>query len=418
MTVASFASVDRPALPAELARVATNRDESLFADDLAERHDELTERLRGERVLVIGGAGSIGAATLELLAGFRPQALHVVDQSENNLAELVRHLRSRPGGLAVPDFRTLPIDFGSSLMLRWLREQRPYRYVLNFAAIKHVRSEKDVCSVLHMLDTNVVKLARLLTWLEDRGGTERFFCVSTDKAANPVNLMGATKRLMEHVVFSRSSARSFAGHATSARFANVAFSDGSLLHGMLRRIEKRQPLAAPRDTRRYFVSLEEAGQICALAAICAPPSHLLIPRLDPASDLQDLVAVGIRVLELHGYEPRTYDNPRELHENWEHDLSLGCYPLLTTPLDTAGEKPYEEFVGDGESSVEVGLRNLLAVPYRPAPPNSVQRMLTAVQALLADASLPVSKELLVDLVGQVVPEFAHRDSVRQLDDRM
>src|SRR5213075_197665 len=204
--------------------------------------------------------------------------------------ELVRDLRGRPSGLSVRDFRTLPLDFGSATMRRYLLDAEPYSLVLNFAAVKHVRSEKDSYALLHMFDTNVLKATRLLDWLVERGGVHTYFSVSTDKAANPVNLMGASKRLMELAMFSHdATTRGMA--IRSARFANVAFSDGSLLDGWLRRLEKRQPLAAPRSTQRYFISLRESGQLCLLAALCAPPAHVVIPRLDSAAHLRALEGI-------------------------------------------------------------------------------------------------------------------------------
>ena len=296
---------------ASLSSLATGRSESLFAADVESRREELLPRLGGRRILVVGGSGSIGTATVAAIAAYRPQSLHVVDQNENTLAELVRTLRSDPAGLAVPDFRCLPIDFGSTIMQRMLRESPAYDYVLNFAALKHVRSEKDVCSLLQMLDTNLLKQTRLLRWLAEKGGLNRYFCVSTDKAANPVNLIGHSKRAMEHVVFSGEIAPALIAETVSARFANVAFSDGSLLDGFLKRLQKRQPLAVPRQTRRYFISLVEAGQICLLAAFSAPHRHTLVPRLDPAADLHDLQDVAEAVLRCAGFEPALYHDEAE-----------------------------------------------------------------------------------------------------------
>jgi FlaA1/EpsC-like NDP-sugar epimerase len=234
----------------DLARLATGREKELFTEDIDRFRTELTQRIGGSRILVIGGAGSIGAATVRSLVPFGARSLHVVDQNENTLVELVRDLRSRFDASKLPDFRTLPLNFGSPIMERFLMEEEPYDFVLNFAALKHVRSEKDCCSILQMLDTNVVKPAYLLKWLVNRGGLRGYFCVSTDKAANPVNLMGASKRLMEHVIFSGEVAECRDVKITSARFANVAFSDGSLLQGWLMRLSQGQPLAVPRDTRR------------------------------------------------------------------------------------------------------------------------------------------------------------------------
>ena len=199
----------------ELAVLATGRSSDLFSGDLQQRHEEIRKHLAEKTVLVIGGAGSIGSSTVEALTAFAPRSLHVVDTNENGLAELVRDLRSRREGLRIADFRTLPLDFGSLIFRRFLDEQEPYDYVLNFAALKHVRSEKDVYSLLQMLDTNVLKPVRLLRWLQDKEARGAYFCVSTDKAANPVNLMGASKRLMEHAIFSGEVAPDLEARITS-----------------------------------------------------------------------------------------------------------------------------------------------------------------------------------------------------------
>jgi FlaA1/EpsC-like NDP-sugar epimerase len=400
-----------------LSALVTGRSTSMFAGDFAARRDEIAERVAGKRVLVIGGAGSIGAATVHALMPFAPGALHVVDQNENGLAELVRDLRSGPG-VATGDLRTLPIDFGSAAMHRLLRSEAPYDLVLNFAALKHVRSEKDVYSLLQMLDTNVLKCVRLLAWLGECGQPLRYFCVSTDKAANPVNLMGASKRLMEHVVFSGEAVPLPQAHITSARFANVAFSDGSLLQAFLLRLQKGQPLAAPRATRRYFVSLQEAGEICLLAAACAPDRHLLVPRLDAVVDLVLLEDVAARVLHHHGFEPRVYQDEQTAKAQLASDVRDGAYPLLLTSLDTSGEKPYEEFVGNGEIVTDIGLAKLQAVAYQATAPGAVSRLTTRLAASLTDVDVPIAKQDIVRWIGDVIPQFRHVETGQGLDDRM
>jgi FlaA1/EpsC-like NDP-sugar epimerase len=402
----------------ELSALVTGRARSLFAADLAARQDDVAGGVEGRRVLVIGGAGSIGAATVRALLPFRAEALHVVDQSENNLAELVRDLRSTHDPVALAGLRAWPLDFGSTAMHRLLLREPPYDLVLNFAALKHVRSEKDVYSLQQMLDTNVLKCARLLRWLAGYRRPFTYFCVSTDKAANPVNLMGASKRLMEHVAFSGEAVDLPLARVTSARFANVAFSDGSLLHGFLQRLQKRQPLAAPRDTRRYFVSLEEAGHICLLAAVCAPHAHVLVPRLDAAVDLVLLEDVATLVLRHHGFEPSRYDDADSARLRCESDIAAGRWPLVLTALDTSGEKPYEEFVGAGESAVEIGMDRLRAVPYRRGAAGAVAALLSRLEAALTDVAVPLDKQDIVGWIGEVVPEFRHVETGRSLDDRM
>jgi FlaA1/EpsC-like NDP-sugar epimerase len=401
-----------------LSHLATGRTESLFADDVESRREELSSRIRGSRVLIVGGAGSIGAATVAAVAAYRPRSLHVIDHNENTLVELVRTLRSDPAGLSVPDFRCLPIDFGSTIMQRMLREEAAYDYVLNFAALKHVRSEKDVCSLLQMLTTNLIKQTWLLRWLAEKKGLKRYFCVSTDKAANPVNLMGASKRAMEHVVFSGETSPSLTAETVSARFANVAFSDGSLLDGFLRRLQKGQPLAVPRETRRYFISLVEAGQICLLAAFCAPHRHTVVPRLDPASDLHDLQSVAEAVLRRAGFQPAIYGDESEARTRVPADLEAGRYPLLLAPLDTSGEKPYEEFLGENETAVEIGMRQLLAIHYLPAPRGTVATLIAELERYVANADVPVDKATIVARLAAAVPQFHHVETGKTLDHRM
>jgi FlaA1/EpsC-like NDP-sugar epimerase len=396
------------------SEVATGRPSDFFEEDWRTRRCEIDAVIRGRRVLVIGGAGSIGSATVKLIADFQPGTLHVVDPNENNLAELVRDLRSREQGLGVRDFRTLPIDFGSPIMRRFVASEAPYDLILNFAAIKHVRSEKDTCSLLQMLETNVIKPARFLQWMRDRGTDSAYFSISTDKAANPVNLMGASKRLMEHVLFAEGGN----SRRMSSRFANVAFSDGSLLASFLKRLEKRQPIACPEDTRRFFISMREAGEICVLAAACAPSRSIAIPRMDAQNDLRPLDQIAATFLSLQGFEPRIYRDEQEARMKTGDDLRSGYYPLLLTPLDTAGEKPYEEFVGDGEEVDEFGMSNLLAVRYSAVPAESVVTFVNEVEGLIAEPNLSIEKQDLVRMMGVVVPELRHNEQRTHLDQRM
>jgi FlaA1/EpsC-like NDP-sugar epimerase len=393
-----------------LEAAVVGRDASFLAEDYLAGRPTIEAAVTGRRVLVVGGAGSIGAMATELLCAFHPVALHVLDVDENGLAELVRDFRSR--GLAPPDLRALPLDYGSPVVERLLRESPPYDLVMNFAALKHVRSEKDVYSLLSMIDTNVVKHATFLGWLARDRHAERYFAVSTDKAANPTSLMGASKRLMEDVVFA-----SPAAVATSARFANVAFSNGSLLQSFLLRLAKRQPLAVPRDTRRYFISIREAGEICLLAAAVARHGHVLVPRLDPETDLQPLERVAAATLRHFGFEPALYEDVAAAFPRVPDEMTAGRYPLVLTPLDTSGEKPYEEFWGEDESPLEVGLKHLLAVPHVPPPPETLSVALRRLAGLVAEATRAADKADVVETIGRVVPTFRHRETGRSLDDR-
>jgi FlaA1/EpsC-like NDP-sugar epimerase len=401
-----------------LARTVLGRrpDQEYFRDDCQVRSEQLTEALRDRRILVIGGAGSIGGETVALLAAFQPTSLHVVDVNENALAELVRDLRSRGTGLKVPDFRALPLDFGSPVMRRFLAEEDPYDLVLNFAALKHVRSEKDICSLLQLLDTNVLKVARLLRWMYEGGATSRFFSVSTDKAANPVSLMGASKRLMEEVAF---TATEKGVAVSSARFANVAFSNGSLLASFITRLAKRQPLAAPVDTRRFFVTLEEAGRLCLLAAVSCPGGHIVVPGAEFRAVDHRLEDVAVAFLRAHGLQARIYEDEAAARLGVETDLAVDRYPLLLTRRDTSGEKAYEEFVGDGEQTVSLGFHELEGIPFRSAANMEGHRaFLSELEALVGDPARDVKKADLIESMRTVLPGLAHVETGKTLDGRM
>jgi FlaA1/EpsC-like NDP-sugar epimerase len=369
-------------------------------------------------VLVVGGAGSIGSATIRQLVRYRPESVHVVDQNENSLVELVRDLRSGTDPLQVPDFRTLPLDYGAPVMERFLASVPSYDMVLNFAAHKHVRSEKDVCSLLQMLDTNIVKQARFLGWLRRYGHGTRTFAVSTDKAAFPVNLMGASKRLMEHVIFSEGMDKLRNRVTTSARFANVAFSNGSLLEGFLHRLAKRQPFALPRATRRFFVSLDESAHLCLLAASLFPDRHLAIPALDERRDLIELEEVGVKVLAHFGYKAVIFEDEAAAKENLAALEAKQKYPVLLTALDTSGEKAFEEFVGDGEQSVDLKFKALRGVPYRSVPPATLEDVVARLSDLIHDASKVIGKTEIVSIIAKTIPEFKHVETGKSLDQTM
>jgi FlaA1/EpsC-like NDP-sugar epimerase len=342
----------------------------------------------------------------------------VVDQNENDLAELVRYLRNKIGDLSSTDFRTFPLDFGSLIMFRFLTEMPAYDFVLNFAALKHVRSEKDVYSLLRMYDVNLVKAARFFGWLSKRQASFRYFCVSTDKAADPVNLMGASKHLMERLIFSDEFLTCSTQTAASARFANVAFSKGSLLESFLIRLNNRQPLAVPEKTLRYFISPEESGQICVLAAFCAPNRHVLIPALEAGSDLVELEEVADMVLHQFGLRPQRYKDELLAKDSVQVDLEKGCYPVLLTPLDTSGEKPYEEFVGDGEKTVDIGMTVLLGIEHEPKPTGPLMSFIQFLEETMSRSETPITKGDIVERVKCLIPNFKHRETEKNLDERM
>lgn len=400
--------------------IATGRDGSLFQTDIDQSEEALHEAISGKRVLAIGGAGSIGSSTVLQIAMRGPDTLHVVDQNENSLAELVRQLRSQPDLWSARDFQTLPLDFGSASMRHFLGSQEPYDLVLNFAALKHVRSEKDPFSTLQMFETNLLKQERFMRWLSETGFEGRLFTVSTDKAANPSSMMGASKRAMEHVLFNSRAAAALPGIKTSARFANVAFSNGSLLQGFQNRLSRFEPLAVPRDTRRYFVSLRESGELCVIAAVLAPDRTIVIPRLDPEKHLVLLQTIAERFLSRHGYEAVYNEDELEACRSAKREAKEGRWPLLLTTLDTSGEKPYEEFMTEREQTREIGLPNLHVVDYLAADQLAIEAMLRKTEALMDNYSVQRLKERLKAVIALVEPGFlsTHKDASANLDQRL
>lgn len=399
------------------------REDSFFAQDLHAAAAELSAMIKGARILFIGGAGSIGFQTLRTVAHFGPKTLHVVDHNENALAELVRTLRSSGQPLRVDDLLTMPIDYGGEPFRLWLKAQpRPYDHVFNFAALKHVRSEKDPYSILAMLDTNVLKLARLSKQLADHAGLKRLFCVSTDKAANPSSMMGATKRLMEHAMFSPSLGWSEKPSITSARFANVAFSNGSLLQSWGNRLALNQPMACPEGCRRFFVALPESGHFCTLAGMAGEAGNIMVPALDPKDHLMLLQDVAGWFLEAQGLTPHYTHDEAEATGQVEELAAKGRWPVLLTPLDTAGEKPYEEFVGANESVHPTRWGSLCRVPYlAPADPTSFPTFLDDLTAIMAsDGDCPLTGNNLKDAISRVEESFAqtHVVSTKSLDQRI
>lgn len=400
------------------------RNTSLFEEDLDASDELLRATIAGSRILLIGGGGSIGFQTLRTLLRYEPASVHVVDHNENALAELVRTLRSSANPFRVAELTTLPFDFGGSPFRLWFEaEQTAFDHVLNFAALKHVRSEKDPFSTLAMLETNVVHLDRLARLFACRRRTpDRVFSVSTDKAANPSSMMGATKRLMEHALFAPTDRWPDGVALSSARFANVAFSNGSLLQSWQKRLQQSQPLACPENCRRFFVTLDESGHLCTLAGFAGRHGTISIPALDPNEHLVLLSDVIVRFLQFHGLEPRFVRDEQEATARAAEAGRGAQWPVLLTPLDTAGEKPYEEFVGAGEVAEASRCAALREIEYRPPQQGgSYARLVAAVRAMLdGESPRPVSNRALHQLIAEVEPAFldTYRASEKSLDQRM
>lgn len=417
----------------QVAAQVTRRSQSLFNADLSSNRSDLIETIANRRILVVGGAGSIGAATIMALVAYRPAVLAILDTSENNGVELVRQLRAGRDPFN-GDLLLQPLDYGSPLAAAWLAAQPPFDVVLSFAAIKHVRSERDPWSILRMIEVNLLAADRFLAACRCHGhGRLGVFLVSTDKAAHPVSLMGASKRIMEHLLWWHAESGTTAGvnhpqaaqslaRVTTTRFANVAFSDGSLPWGFLQRLAKRQPLAAPSGIRRFLVSPREAGELCLLAALApnaCPHRHLLVPRLDPERDAVGFDTIAEALLAARGLRPRIYDDEDKARAAVESDFNAGYWPLLLTPPDTSGEKPMEEFVAAGERLDQQGLHSVgrIAAPKSVAGPQLATLFAHCSAWVNGTRQLP-DKAALVAAFSELIPDLMHSETGRSLDGRM
>ena len=405
--------------------LAVGRKESLYAQDIENNEKELLEKIKGSRILVIGGAGSIGSNTIDTISRYQPETLHVVDQNENGLADLVRYLRSREGGLQVNNFKALPLNYGNPAFSYYLDDCKPFDYILNFAALKHVRSEKDHYSILEMLNTNLMLMSNLMQSLERVSPPKHFFSVSTDKAANPSSMMGASKRIMEHFLFSESLPRPENMNTTSARFANVAYSNGSLLQSFHERLRLKQPLVAPKDCKRYFVSLQESGHICTLAAFLTPESTIAIPNLKPKEHLVPLENVLLDFIEYNGFKPEVFEDEGQARKAMSSLYKEKKWPILLTPLDTVGEKPYEEFFKEGEVVTNIGFSSLSGVRYQEPNSGSIIALRDELESLMRrqfvdESTQRLGKDQLKCLIAAVEPDFiqTHKESNSNLDQRM
>ncbi|NJB86668.1 FlaA1/EpsC-like NDP-sugar epimerase [Lewinella marina] len=396
-----------------ISRYVTERDESLFTVDLARYHADLAREIDGKSALVIGGAGTIGSSFIRALLKFRPAKLYVVDTNENGLTELTRDLRSA-ADLNVPeDYKPYPINFGDPVFAKIMANEGPFDIVANFAAHKHVRSEKDHYSIEAMVDNNVLKAKHLLELLLAYP-PKHFFCVSTDKAANPVNVMGASKKLMEEVILAYSDRLKI----STARFANVAFSNGSLLFGFLERMMKEQPLSSPNDVRRYFVSPEESGQLCLLACVLGRSGEIFFPNLRE-EQMRTFSSIAVDFLREYGaYEPlycKTEQEAREQAAQLTEETTH--YPVYFFGSSTSGEKPYEEFFTEGENVDHTRFEQLGVIQN--AGRKSVEEievMFAKLKALFKDTK--IDKAAIVSLMADFIPNFEHIETGRSLDQKM
>lgn len=395
-----------------IGQYVTKRPESMFLKDIDNHRKELSEKIEGKSVLVIGGAGSIGSSFIKALLPFKPTSLVVVDTNENALAELTRDLRSTKGMYVPEDYVPYPMDFASPVFEKMFRSRGGFDIVGNFSAHKHVRSEKDIYSVEALIQNNVLH-AKLLLDLLVEFPPEEYFCVSTDKAANPVNIMGASKRIMEDVIFSYSDKFP----VKTARFANVAFSNGSLPAGFIARLQKLQPISAPSDVKRYFVSPEESGQICMLSCMLGNNREIFFPRLEE-EQMMTFDKIATAFLKENGFEILECASDEEAIFKSE-DLKNGShkYPVHYSESNTSGEKAYEEFYTDEESVDLNRLKALGIVTDKEIPDKEKVRVLFE-KLNNAFRKEETSKEKIISIMKEYLPNFEHIETGKSLDSKM
>ncbi|TCK84889.1 UDP-N-acetylglucosamine 4,6-dehydratase [Albibacterium bauzanense] len=387
------------------------RDKELFQHDIEEHELDLKNKISNSRFLVIGGAGSIGQAVTKEIFKRKPKKLHIVDISENNMVELVRDIRSSFGYID-GDFQTFALDVGSIEYDAFIEADGRYDYVLNLSALKHVRSEKDPFTLMRMIKVNIFNTDKTIQQSIDKG-VKKYFCVSTDKAANPVNMMGASKRIMEMFLMRKSKDIAI----STARFANVAFSDGSLLHGFNQRIQKRQPIVAPNDIKRYFVVPKESGELCLMSCILGENRDVFFPKLNENLHLITFADIAIKYLKNLGYEPYLCNNEDEARSLMATLPQQGKWPCLFTASDTTGEKDFEEFFTDEEVLDMERFENLGIIKneYK-VEDDKLNLFSERINELKSRKSW--TKKDIIDLFFQMIPGFGHKETGKYLDSKM
>ena len=390
----------------------TQRNQSMFLVDIENNREQLSKKIKDKSVLVIGGAGSIGSSFIKSILPFRPASLVVVDINENGLAELTRDLRSTKGLYVPGDYIPYPMNFASGVFEKMFRNRGGFDIVANFSAHKHVRSEKDIYSIEALLQNNVLQAKKLLDLLSELP-PEEYFCVSTDKAANPVNIMGASKRIMEDVIFAYSDKFP----VKTARFANVAFSNGSLPAGFIARLQKMQPLSAPSDVKRYFVSPEESGQICMLACILGENREIFFPRLEEAQ-MMTFDKIATAFLEAHGYQVLLCDSDEEaINKGVELKHGSNLYPVHYSGSNTSGEKAFEEFYTDKETVDLTRMKSLGVVTNKEIPDVSrIEILFKKLNAAFEKSD--TTKDEVVSIMSDYLPNFEHIETGKSLDSKM
>ena len=387
------------------------RNSHLLDKDIKAKGNELEVRVSQSSFLVLGGAGSIGQAVVKEIFKRNPKKLHVVDISENNLAELVRDIRSSFGYIQ-GDFQTFTLDIGSSVYDAFIHKDGQYDYVLNLSALKHVRSEKDPFTLMRMIEVNILNTEKTILQSIQKG-SKKYFCVSTDKAANPINMMGASKRIMEKFLMRRSKEINI----STARFANVAFSDGSLLYSFNQRLHKNQPIVAPTDVKRYFVTPEESGQICLMSCLFGETRDIFFPKFSEELDLITFSSIAKRFLKAKGFDAYLCKNENEARESVSMCKENRQWPCYFTVSDTTGEKSYEEFYMPNET-IDLETFEKLGIVKNEAlfDNEKLNRFTSAIKAFKKDQFW--TKEHLVKLFREMLPELEYEDKGKYLDSKM
>lgn len=387
------------------------REKELFVDDIKNNENELTEIVSSSKFLVIGGAGSIGQAVTKEIFKRNPKKLYVVDISENNMVELVRDIRSSIGYIS-GDFQTFALDIGSIEYDAFWNSDGDFDYILNLSALKHVRSEKDPFTLMRMIDVNIFNTEKTILQAAEKG-VKKYFCVSTDKAANPANMMGASKRIMEMYLMQLSEHISI----STARFANVAFSDGSLLQGFNHRIQKKQPIVAPNDVKRYFVIPKESGELCLMSCIFGENRDIFFPKLSEELHMITFSEIAVQYLRELGFEPYLCQNEVEARQLAKNLPQKGKWPCLFTPSDTTGEKDFEEFFTENENIDLDRFNNLGIVKNEPVfERRNIEFFRNQILKMKKKGSW--SKQELVDLFFKVIPNFEYVERGKYLDAKM
>ncbi len=387
------------------------RDSELFSSDIQNACTHLDELVSSSKFLVIGGAGSIGQSVTREIFKRNPKTLHVVDISENNMVELVRDIRSTIG-YGAGEFKTFAIDCGSPEFEALLSNSGSYDYIFNLSALKHVRSEKDPYTLMRMLMVNVFNTLKTIQ-LAKKMGAKKYFCVSTDKAANPVNMMGASKRIMEMFLMRESLTQ----HISMARFANVAFSDGSLLHGFNQRFAKKQPFTAPNDVRRYFVTPQESGELCLLSGLLGNNRDIFFPKLSEKLHLITFSEIAVHYLQARGYEPFECQSENEARNRVEELITNKKWPCYFFKSDTTGEKDFEEFFTDKEDIDISRFKTIGVIKNKPEFDElKLNEFIKGIGELRERGDW--DKKDILELYFSLLPDFSHKETGKYLDQRM